>query len=432
MIDIDDLQGWFSETLPKLDCNGHKSGRDWLGRFKGGRDGSPKNAREALKVLLCAVESKSLVVGITYAGLHRLGLSSGLLGLFPDEFIVGAAARASALNDDPSTWDHGLDRNPPDLVLMSNNCIRPTTAIQFTDRRLEDKQSQFAKEGPSDDAQDDDYVSGHSERCVNTFLRDDGTEVFGFKDGTSNPPLLGEPGNMSFEGGVPIGSKTATPKWKPLAAGEIIFGYPNEAGVLPGNRALHGLLRNGSFLVWRKIEQNKVLFDQHFGCNAEKIMGRKKEDKNNKFGYSLDSAVSANSHIRRANPRNGEFFCETDENDPNRHRMIRRSRSYEEKRMRLDANHEMKEIDVVGMIFRCYQTSIAAQFEFVQSKWFNEGTQFRQGRTPDPIVGQPGKYGKSDSDPIPITTVLGTVYAFVPSISVLTLLAETPCRWSDV
>jgi deferrochelatase/peroxidase EfeB len=244
---------------------------------------------------------------------------------------------------------------------------------------------------------------------------------------------------------------------------------------LPGTRVAHDLLRNGSFLVWRKIEQHPDRFaglaatlaeTRWIGPDeaAELIIGRRRNGATltsselYDFDYSDDPpdgdpdalpVVPLQSHVRRANPRATPGFGDPRPRIPVSdqllkpdythgafHRILRRSMLWE------DGNR-------VGTIFRCYQTSISDQFEFIQRNWLNDGGPFRQGRAIDPVAGtaraepipgtnldtqtaefdditdpragerlqlmDPDRGGNRAACPFtPLTTPLATIYVFVP------------------
>ena len=44
--------------------------------------------------------------------------------------------------------------------------------------------------------------------------------------------------------------------WAPLATGELLLGYADEAGELPVAPVPHLLASNGTFMVYRKLHQN--------------------------------------------------------------------------------------------------------------------------------------------------------------------------------
>ncbi len=84
-------------------------------------------------------------------------------------------------------------------------------------------------------------------------------ENFGFTDGISDPAFAGqyEPAEEAvarWSAGASA-SRTAT-SWAPLATGEFILGHASEAQELPPSAAPWSFMRNGTFMVYRKLHQN--------------------------------------------------------------------------------------------------------------------------------------------------------------------------------
>ncbi|KAG0147038.1 hypothetical protein CROQUDRAFT_656486 [Cronartium quercuum f. sp. fusiforme G11] len=271
-----------------------------------------------------------------------------------------------------------------------------------------------------------------------------GKEHFGYKDGVSNPRVAGmEPmGNQAGEGRavdasvIITGLKAGQPSWT----------------------------RNGSFLVFRELQQLVPEFDAFCHSSGKiskpdeigaRLMGRWKsgapvslsphtDDLKLASAQGFDYADPAElkqarcpyvAHIRKANPRNG-LGNRKELIDP--HLMIRASIPYgpEVSQDERDSNATKQER---GLFFICYQSSIEAGFQFVQKVWCNNQKFPSNEAGIDPgfdlIVGQ--NYGKSrtaqnvidkgvqgDNDPLnTVTTNIqfvvpkGGEYFFVPSIS---------------
>jgi hypothetical protein len=305
-------------------------------------------------------------VGLTAAGMRAIGVDGALLLSLPTEFVDGGANRWRALGDP----------EPGSIVephwFISTSTVATGSPAEF-------------------DASLSTSMQGYIASAHPTFLPADRREAFGYRDGISNPTLVGQPGSPS-----PVGNGVATPTgWRPLAAGEIIFGYPNELGRRPGPEIAQDLLRNGSMLVWRQIEQHVEAFEALLGeiCRAAShthaevtcestraaIMGRRTDGSiaTGPSGSRIDterwrpgSIVSPTSHIRRMRPRLGAPGLP----DDGQHRIIRRSARW---------NNDVSE----GLVFRCYQTSIAQQFEFIQREWANHGNSLGHGRETDLVAG---------------------------------------------
>jgi deferrochelatase/peroxidase EfeB len=136
------------------------------------------------------------------------------------------------------------------------------------------------------------------------------------------------------------------------------------------------------------------------------------------------------SHVRRANPRDGlakdMASADTLLNAANNHRILRRGRKYGP-----PIADPMKDDGVDrGLLFICFNTDIARQFEFVQQTWMlnqNFGTLFDET---DPLVGPKGRF-TIPHDPlrriVDVETFIrmkGGEYFFLPSIPALKYLAR--------
>ena len=298
----------------------------------------------------------------------------------------------------------------------------------------------------------------------------DGKEAFGFADGVSQP---------IFEGTKRHSERPREAALHGIPAGEVILGYPDGTGKLPRSPATSAacdprghltphwewperrdLGRNGSYLVFRQLAQDKEAFwayleavstdngEDSVVALAEKMVGRRmdgtslapepksKPDENNLFDFTDDEKglfCPIGSHVRRSNPRaTGSGNAESSLRVTLRHRILRRGRNY------VDAERAE-----VGLQFLCFNASIARQFEFIQASWCND--QFFGGlqREVDPIIGtlRPAGNGLESVDRYTIprdpyrrlladvptfVTVRGGGYFFMPAISALRCLAGAP------
>ena len=227
-----------------------------------------------------------------------------------------------------------------------------------------------------------------------------------------------------------------------IAAGEFLFGYPNEYDQLPlgpkldaaldphgdlaafpGLEGVRDFARNGSYLVFRQLRQDVRAFWEFIAKNspdepqsrawlAAKMVGRwpsgaplvmspdrdapelaQRDD----FGYAASDPygfhVPFGAHVRRANPR--DWFLA---NDPaqsiqvvKRHRLIRRGRPYgpplsptldPEAMLKAPASDAER-----GLHFLCFNADIERQFELIQHQWMNSPKFAGLSDDPDPIVG---------------------------------------------
>ena len=98
-------------------------------------------------------------------------------------------------------------------------------------------------------------------------------EHFGYTDGFGNPDYLGverssQPGQGKL---LPNGA------WAPLATGELLLGYADEAGELPVAPVPHLLASNGTFMVYRKLHQNLATFRDFLEKQAATYAGGKEK-----------------------------------------------------------------------------------------------------------------------------------------------------------
>src|SRR5204862_1363810 len=83
-----------------------------------------------------------------------------------------------------------------------------------------------------------------------------GRTPFGFKDGIGQPSAEGS------------GPPPSNPKEKPLKAGEIVLGYPDETGELPPMPTPEVLGRNGTYVVFRKLHTKVAAYRQYLRAKA--------------------------------------------------------------------------------------------------------------------------------------------------------------------
>jgi hypothetical protein len=154
----------------------------------------------------------------------------------------------------------------------------------------------------------------------------------------------------------------------------------------------------------------------------------------NDFSYANDPhglRCPLGAHIRRVAPRdsNGFFGGKL----TNRHRIIRRGRSYGPPLAdgRVDDDGVER-----GLVFVCFNASIWRQFETIQRLWVDDGDPFRLGADKDFLIGCPaGNTGKMTIPGTPpffiapqpqLVTLRGGEYLFQPSISALQWLSSRP------
>ncbi|HSP10542.1 MAG TPA: Dyp-type peroxidase [Candidatus Dormibacteraeota bacterium] len=383
-------------------------------------------------------------IAFSYAGLSALQLPSATLASFPQDFREGMAARAAVLGDEgdnaPANWEGPLGREDVHILVVISAAHQQ--ALNAHDLRI---RTSIEQAGGLTTIYDDigSALAGNREH-------------FGYADGFAQPDIEGvapsQPG-----GGAPLRDS----KWRPIRAGEFIFGYPDEENVLPQGPTPDELGTNASFLVYRKLHQDVARFRAQLARSARlcpggedllaaKIVGRWRDGtpidlspnhpdpaivsdgrRNNAFSYSTDPdglRCPIGAHVRRANPRDSLPF---EGKLVNRHRLIRRGIPYGEP---LPDGADDDGTDR-GVIFMCLQASIARQFEFIQSQWLNRGNAFVLGEDQDVLLGPqdgpgPHKMTVPGNPPLfigplqRVVTVKGGEYFFVPGINGLEFIAS--------
>jgi Dyp-type peroxidase family len=396
-----------------------------------------------------------LNVAFTFAGLDALGVDAGPFLQF-EEFCAGMHARARDLlcdtgENDPDAWERGLRREAHVLF-----------TIYGATQPLRDARTAALRRALETGGMD--VVYRQDADCLAN-----GCEHFGFRDGFSQPAVAGCRSPTHGQGvqrGLALGGRGL---WRPLRVGEFILGHLDEDGVVPGAR--HPELRNGTFMVWRKLRQNVPALEAFVAAHAgdsesqqellkAQIVGRwpdgtslvrrrpgraragspipskggpddRHAEPDNSFSYAGDPKgvqCPVGAHVRRANPRVGLGF-RTERT--RRHRILRRGVPYGDP---YDASapddHDR------GLIFVCYNASIERQFELIQRRWLMDGDTFGLGRDRDLLTGGAGPDHKmtiqGDRKRPPrflrgeeqFVTVRGGYYLFAPGRAALNIIAR--------
>lgn len=436
MLELDDIQYILLDRAPALagryaflSFRSAAGGRAWLSAML-----EEVSSVEAMRESV-AHDRRWVTLAFTWAGLRALGVDEASLATFPEEFRSGMAARAQILGDTgphrPEAWVGGLAR--PDL-----HAIVVLFARDDEERGL-------------GEAAHDELVAQHEGVEVLSTLvvgavppLDYAHDHFGYRDQLTRIALEGS------------GDDPAPGSGGSLKPGEFILGYPDEDGPPAGLPQPEVLARNGSFLVYRRLQEHvgefREFLAQHGETPAErellaaKLMGRwrsgaplvlapEQDDptlaadpqRNNDFTYAKDDpigyAVPLGAHIRRMNPRDSVANI-------NRHRMIRRGATYGP-HLPDDAPEDGQERGVAAFVL-C--ASLVRQFEFAQNVWTNDKNFNGLGNERDPIIGnQDGTLEfKIPTRPIrkkitglpAFTTLRGGAYFFLPGLRALRWLAS--------
>lgn len=422
-------------------------------------------------------------VGLTFAGLRALGLSPEALSTFPEEFREGIADehRSRLLGDTGESAPEGWEMGWPGkgeihaLLILHAGTAEALAAWRETER------ARMAAAGVVEVA----ATAQEGYRPTN------GKEPFGFRDGIAQPRIAGF-------GGADV------------AAGEVILGYPDHFGFVPASPLVlaeddpGGLLppdanpyhppgrfrdfgRHGTYLVYRKLQQDVAGFWRFLTAEAQRLRGRAdpayavrlaakmvgrwpdgtpltlSPDRGDpSLGPRDDFLYSARdpegrgcplgAHIRRTNPRDALAPCAPAESlsISSSHRLARRGRVFGPPLFAqeiLDDPGDPAGLELLGRLtddgrprgihFLAVCGSLRRQFEFVQQTWANNPRFAGLTDNEDPLIGEDGRPGKRPGfmtipgaparvrvGPLPrFVTVRGGGYFFLPGLRALRFLA---------
>ncbi len=382
-------------------------------------------------------DDTSVTVAFTYHGLRALGVPQVSLDSFAPEFREGMAARAEALGDvgesSPDHWEKPLGTSDVHVAI----------AVLSHDRAEFDAVAERAR------AAQVELPGIELIWRQDCYQLDTGRTSFGFKDGIGQPAVEGS------------GRPPSNPRERPLKAGEIVLGYPDETGELPPMPTPAVLGRNGTYVVFRKLHTKVAAYRTYLRERAatraeEALLGAKMVGRwqsgaplavtpdaddpergadprrNNDFLYGDDPRgfrCPVGAHARRANPR--DALDDEGSVDVRLHRMIRRGTSYGP--ILPDGVLEDDGVDR-GIMFVFAGAHLKRQFEFVKTQWLNDGIFIGAPLESDPLVGphheptsftiprRPIRRRLQDLPPFVVTR--GGEYCFAPSLSALRWLAE--------
>ena len=453
-----------------------------------------KKTRDAIKIKW--KPAIRINMAFTYGGFAALGLPQETLLSFSREFISGMPTRSLVLGDTgesaPEHWELGgigrylasgtprekhFNDNPPlHAVLMFAALDQPTL-----DHYVARQKKAIADNGG---------LTVVSEQGGSR--PPDQHEPFGFHDGISNPKVQGLLGNPNANQFV-------------VRTGDFVLGYSDEYLIfapspmvrkesdpdhilcpMPGEEwpGYHNLGRNGSYMAYRKLEQDvsgfwSYLREQAGGRNgsaaqsreiiklASKCVGRWPSGaplvltpdyddpplwKNNFYTYLPTDphgfACPIGAHTRRANPRDS-FIYETSADSfetSKRHRIARRSVSFGPGHAFDPARLERGELpDEVydsteprGIHFFAINADIPRQFELIQHTWATLGNLNALYNNKDSLIGNNDPAAENPShmviqqDPLRrrllglprFVRVRGGEYFFLPGIKALHYLGR--------
>ncbi|MCU5132282.1 Dyp-type peroxidase [Bacillus cereus] len=422
-------------------------------------------------------------IAFTFEGLKKLIPEKAEHFKKDEAFSQGMAARSKVLGDrlDHQNWVIGGPTNLPDLLLIvasdtedfliqSINSIKESSKVNGGLELIHEENGTTRKD-----------------------MNKPGHEHFDYKDGISQPGIRGlksdKPEDFLTARLIDPSDERAQSFSKPgeplIWPGQFVLGYQkqnkndliqpepepdSDSNTLAG---LPGWARNGSYLVFRRLQQDVAAFNKFVenmsteaGMKSDllgaKLIGRwksgapliraKEEDNppigndeftSNHFSYvnpepaiKLTQAVGNQeipgvegdsegkicpfaAHVRKLNPRDVRSAAF------NRTKMLLRRGIPYGKSFELAPDEER------GLLFMTYQASIKDQFEFMQHSWANDINFPSDFDGEDPIVGQKDNDGEKHTFKLPEkdksinfmqewVTMTGGAYFFQPSIKALT------------
>ena len=413
---------------------------------------------------------------LTRAGYMHLGYTYEQLP-HEDAFRQGMQDRnmQNELGDDSQQWEAGFQNEIHALVLLAaDRIVGPRT--QEAKRKEQENNRELLVALPAllalkvenikEELQQELAPASVVHEEEGYVLRNAGAEEiehFGFRDGVSQPLFLKRDIDKERE-------DSDFSKWDPRAPlSLVLFKDPL------GDQKKQSY---GSFLVFRKLEQNVKAWNEDVVDNLAKklpgddpalagayTMGRFQDGtavvqsskpgnyKGNNFNYSEDpqgSKCPFFAHARKVNPRGDTgnpalAYSATPGEEQNleeekMHRIARRGINYgplPDKEPEKDA----------GLLFMCFQASLTNQFNFMQKAWAKEQNFVKRDVGTDVVIGVekrddgggameetynwPTQWGTQEKTQVPFkhwVTMKGGEFFFAPSMSFLKSLAPEPSR----
>lgn len=403
-------------------------------------------------------------IGFTFIGLFALGVPTRTLRAMPDEFIDGMEKRAAILGDDrfldrrDAIWRNSRGENRVHILVSLNGEMNPdgSPVAELEEETRALRALCEASAGgvvllPGHGADDADYQE------MSAILRRDESglwptnkEHFHISDGFGDPVFEGQFSEEAERLRVVGGGKLQPDQsWAPLATGEFLLGHPDEAQEIPGAAMPIEFSRNGTFMAYRKLDENVGAFRDYIDDQAAryarfagvepdvareivqaKLVGRWSDgvplmeaptyQKWEEFNAALAAATAAKdkarlaqfalrftgftyrndpagvrcpvtSHMRRANPRDtlDPHYTSPDKKSWDGSALVNRRRI-----LRRGLPYGPWDYDAApddgkerGIIFLALCSSLFRQFEFVQQQWMQYGLDFNTGSDTCPVIG---------------------------------------------
>jgi len=405
----------------------------------------------------------TLNFAFTFNGLVALGVPIKTLSMMPAEFLQGMRARAPILGDASprgaldrwdEVWKDETKAGSPKAVhimalLNSKMDLKTGEPVAKLDELTQEIRDHCTHHGGVRILQGHGVGAGDYQDMSARLMQDPETgqykpvplEHFGYVDGISDPVFEGQflpedeetrkVGNGKFKGDLKTQEEIEDKaNWEPLATGEFLLGYPDEAKEMPPAARPNLFSTNGTFMAYRKLQENVEMFDDYINKTVPefakvygiadqsqaratllaKFSGRwqdgvplalaktydewiafneryqddvTKRKKLSRFIYGHDeqgAACPASSHTRRVHPR--DMLGPTKGSGTilvNRRRILRRGLPY-------DATGDNGERER-GIVMLICCASLERQFEFVQQQWINYGMDSNAGNDTCPMLG---------------------------------------------
>jgi deferrochelatase/peroxidase EfeB len=402
-------------------------------------------------------------IAFTFYGLVALEVPTRTLRGMPDEFIDGMEKRAALLGDDPfldrrdAIWRNSSGANRVHMLVMLNAGMNPdgtpiaelgqeTDALVALCDSFDGGVVLLGGNGPEEARWQE----------MSAVLREDGgrmwptnKEHFDLSDGFGDPvfegQFSGEAERLRVAGG---GKVQPDQSWAPIATGEFLLGYADEAQEVAGAAMPIAFSRNGTFMAYRKLHEDVAAFQAYVAERAKryarmfavpideatetlkaKLVGRWSDGvplmaaptfgEWQQFNADLAKATAAKdkpklaeialkftnflyrpdptgttcpvtSHLRRANPRDtlDPLLGSADKSKWDGSALVNRRRIL---RRGLpyggfDAAAPAPDGEH-GIIFIAICASLFRQYEFVQQQWIQYGLDFNAGSDTCPLLG---------------------------------------------
>ena len=402
-------------------------------------------------------------IAFTFTGLLALEVPTRTLRGMPDAFIDGMATRASILGDDPflerrdTIWKNSRGDTRVHIMVSMNAIMNkdgtPTSDLDYETGQLQ-KLCANSKGGVVLLPGNGPNNALWQEMSAVMYDDDDGPhpsnkEHFGISDGFGDPVFVGQlPPQLEELRKVGGGKLLPDRSWQPIATGEFLLGYPDEAQEIPGAAMPIEFSRNGTFMAYRKLHEDAGAFvaylDEQAGryatmfsvpqAQAEEIVKAKmvgrwsdgvplmaaptfadweafkadladahaKDDKPRlaqialkftNFTYRPDvpgAQCPMTSHLRRANPRDSldPHFGSSDPKSGDGSALVNRRRILRRGLPygKYDRS-QPSDRGEHGIIFLAICADLFRQFEFVQQQWMQYGLDFNAGSDTCPVIG---------------------------------------------